>query len=193
MTIRAFQCFSAGNHTDSKGRKGVYSHSDLVNMAAGFDPKRYRAPLVLGHPDDDRRAASYGETQGLLALEGKLFAIADVNDTLLGLVRRGSYKNVSSSFFPPNHPDNPRPGSYYLRHIGFLGSVPPAVKGMEPLAFAMPRGFAHASPLTVSFSERCRSTAQRRTDNIRTIASDLHAASPGTTLVRAAMHAERFL
>ena len=36
----------------------------------------------------------------------------------------------------PNSTNNPVPGVYYLRHVGFLGAQPPAVKGLKDVAFA---------------------------------------------------------
>ena len=51
-------------------------------------------------------------------------------------VEAGRYKHVSAAFYAPDSPRNPKPGGYYLRHVGVLGAVPPAVKGLGPLTFA---------------------------------------------------------
>jgi hypothetical protein len=51
-------------------------------------------------------------------------------------VKAGAYKKVSASFYPKDHPNNPTPGVYALRHVGFLGAQPPAVKGLKPTEFA---------------------------------------------------------
>ena len=40
------------------------------------------------------------------------------------------------AFTPPDHPSNPVPNAYYLRHVGFLGAQPPAVKGLGEARFA---------------------------------------------------------
>jgi hypothetical protein len=48
----------------------------------------------------------------------------------------GRFKKISSSFYGPASPNNPVPGVYYLRHIGFLGAQPPAVKGLRASEFA---------------------------------------------------------
>ncbi|MFV2030789.1 2-oxoacid:acceptor oxidoreductase, partial [Neisseria sp. S1] len=53
-----------------------------------------------------------------------------------GLVKAGRYKKVSASFYPPGSPSNPVPGKWYVRHVGFLGAHPPAVKGLAPINFA---------------------------------------------------------
>ncbi|WP_345195520.1 hypothetical protein, partial [Kistimonas scapharcae] len=51
------------------------------------------------------------------------------------LVKEGRYKKVSASFYTPESPSNPVPGVYYLRHVGFLGAQPPALKGLKPVSF----------------------------------------------------------
>lgn len=67
----------------------------------------------------------------------KLYAnFAQVDDDFADLVRKGRYKKVSASFYPPKHPSNPNPNGFYLRHVGFLGAHPPAVKGLAAINFA---------------------------------------------------------
>ena len=61
---------------------------------------------------------------------------AQVDDDFAELVKKGRYKKVSASFYPPNHPSNPQPENWYLRHVGFLGAHPPAVKGLAAINFA---------------------------------------------------------
>ena len=46
------------------------------------------------------------------------------------------FKKRSASFYPPGHPANPTPDRPYLRHVGFLGAQPPAVKGLADFADA---------------------------------------------------------
>ena len=52
------------------------------------------------------------------------------------LVRDGRFPKVSASFYKPDYPKNPKPGVYYLRHVGFLGAHPPALPGLKPIEFA---------------------------------------------------------
>ncbi len=40
------------------------------------------------------------------------------------------------------------PGVYYLRHVGFLGAQPPAIKGLAPVEFA-----DDADAVTIEFGE----------------------------------------
>lgn len=51
------------------------------------------------------------------------------------LVKKGAFKKVSASFYTPEAKGNPVPGVYYLRHVGFLGAQPPALKGLAPVSF----------------------------------------------------------
>ncbi|WP_054074424.1 hypothetical protein [Comamonas testosteroni] len=141
MTPKLFQIFRAGLFTAMGGQTVSFSDADLHGMASAFNHRVRPAPLVLGHPENDK--PEYGNVTGLLVQEGKLYAQANVNDELLHMVRAGSYRNVSASFLTPSAKGNPTYGAaYYLRHVGFLGSLAPAVKGLAPLNFG-----AHADSL----------------------------------------------
>ncbi|KAF7598387.1 MAG: hypothetical protein CGU28_12105 [Candidatus Dactylopiibacterium carminicum] len=116
-----------------KGRQITFSEGDLQGMAAAFDPQRQPAPLVLGHPENDQ--PELGQAQKLLVKGSKLYALALVGTALEALVKARCYAKVSATFIPPFADSNPTPGAYYLKHIGFLGATPPAVKGMEDPSF----------------------------------------------------------
>ncbi|MDR0673650.1 MAG: hypothetical protein LBF93_08355 [Zoogloeaceae bacterium] len=111
-----------------------FGERDLQMTAAVFSPTRRPAPLVLGHPTEDKPA--YGQVRSLFVKEGGLFAQAVVDTALQTLVKAGRYRYVSASFISPFASGNPAPGAYYLKHVGFLGATPPAVRGMAPPAFA---------------------------------------------------------
>ncbi len=49
-------------------------------------------------------------------------------------VDSGRYKKRSASFYAPDSPNNPVPGVYYLRHVGWLGALPPGVKGLDEVS-----------------------------------------------------------
>lgn len=94
-----------------------------------------RRPCVSGHPVDD--TPSYGIVTRLIANGSRLFAeVANVSASLKDWVRTGRFKKISASFLMPRSPGNPAPGSWYLKHVGFLGSMAPVVKGMADPAFA---------------------------------------------------------
>lgn len=146
---RIFQIFKAGTHVSSSGNEISFSESDLKTMAAVYDPALRGAPLTIGHPKDDK--PDLGRVTGLIERGGNLYAEAEVSDALVGKVRSNQFKSVSASFFHPRNPSNPmagsgRGGAYYLKHVGFLGATPPAVKGMMPLSFS-------ESPTDMCFSE----------------------------------------
>ena len=139
MEKKLFQIFRAGTHTAMRGQELSFSESDLIATAYAYQFKTKRAPLVLGHPDNN--LPEYGYVLELIAKAGKLFAFAEVSTSLLGLVREGRYKNVSAGFFGPSSPQNPVQGVWNLRHVGFLGANPPAVRGMDTLEFAGAEGW----------------------------------------------------
>lgn len=136
MPDKLFQIFRAGKHQTMAGNALVFSENDLKNIATGYDVRELAAPLVLGHPANN--LPEYGTVDALFVENGGLYAQANVNDALHGMVKAGYYNNVSASFFAPLSSENPTPGVYYLRHVGFLGAYPPAVKGLSALAFTEP-------------------------------------------------------
>ena len=130
-----FEIFRTGTHTAMSGSTLSFSAADLSKIAAGYDPVRHEAPIVIGHPTTDGPA--HGWIKGIKVEGDRLVAEPDqINPAFAELVRNGSYKKVSASFWPPRHPNNPTPGSFALRHVGFLGAVPPAVKDLRQVSFS---------------------------------------------------------
>ena len=131
----SYEIFRAGTRTDANGNTVTITHADLAAAAQAYDPKVHEAPIVVGHPKAD--APAYGWVSGLKAENGVLTADFDqVDEGFADLVKAGRYKKVSASFYPPTSPNNPKPGVWTLRHVGFLGAQPPAVKGLTPVSFA---------------------------------------------------------
>lgn len=117
------------------GETIAFSEADLQATARAYDPKKSKAPLVIGHPKTDDPAK--GWTVSLTASERGLFASADkVDPQFAESVRNGAYGTVSAKFYRPEDPNNPVPGVWYLRHIGFLGAQLPGVKGLDDPEFA---------------------------------------------------------
>ena len=132
---RAIHIFRPGRHTSMQGATIDFGESDLIATANAYDPARHEAPLVIGHPRAD--APAWGWVGGLTADGGGLFATPrQLDPAFAEMVRAGRFKKVSASFYTPDSPHNPVPGVYYLRHVGFLGAQPPAVKGLAPVNFA---------------------------------------------------------
>lgn len=137
-----------GTHVDSAGREWTFTEADFAASAAAYDPAKHEAPIVVGHPRHDLPA--YGWVKSLSAGSDGLTADpAQVDAAFSELVQAGRFKKVSASFFPPNSPNNPVPGVWYVRHVGFLGAQPPAVKGLRQIEFAD----ADDDIVTVEFSE----------------------------------------
>lgn len=129
----------AGTHTSSNGAPITFSAADLSLAADSYAPGRKRAVLTLGHPTDN--LPDLGTIDSLSLVGNRLFAhVSKVAAHAVEMVRAKRYKYVSASFNGPLAPDNPVPGSWYLRHVGMLGAVPPAVRGLAPLDFAVPYG-----------------------------------------------------
>lgn len=134
-TTKRIEIFRAGRHTPMSGAAIDFSEADIAEIAQSYDPARHEAPVVIGHPTTD--APAYGWVRGLTAESGHLFAeVEQVDPAFAELVDAGRYKKVSASLYGRQSPRNPTPGKYHLKHVGFLGAVPPAVKGLKQISFA---------------------------------------------------------
>ena len=192
---KLFQIFKAGTHKAMSGVTLEFSERDLQMTAAAFSPASRPAPLVLGHPKDDQPA--YGQVRGLFVKDGDLFAQAVVDSALETLVKTGRYRYISASFISPFASDNPTPGAYYLRHIGFLGAHPPAVRGLTPPAFAeraasisFCEGFDCSASFgtTVEFAERVGLLPERWA--LHALALDYQRVCPALSYMEAVSRAE---
>lgn len=127
--------FRAGQHTTSSGETLTFSEADLTAIAAAYDATTHEAPIVVGHPKVD--APAYGWVEKVVAKADGLHAVPrQLNPEFAESVRSGAFKKVSAAFYRPQDKNNPKPGAMYLRHIGFLGAEPPAVKGLKDVQFA---------------------------------------------------------
>lgn len=135
MTKR-IQIFKPGKHTAMNGSTLAFSENDIAATVAAYATSLHEAPLVIGHPKTNDPA--WGWVKSLSFEEGHLYAepADDLDPEFAELVNQGKFKKVSASFYTPDSPSNPVPGVYYLRHVGFLGAQPPAVKGMKSASFA---------------------------------------------------------
>lgn len=146
--------FRAGTHTASNGRTITFSEADLRDIAEVYNPALHEAPLVIGHPKTDDPAYGWVKRVDYVEGEGLYVEAHQVEPAFEELVRRGRYKKISISLYLPDAPDNPVPGHYYLRHVGFLGAQAPAVKGLRPVelneaAGAVTITFGEEEPATV--------------------------------------------
>ncbi|EIS6522258.1 peptidase [Escherichia coli] len=131
----AIHIFKAGTHTDMHGTKLPFTQRDLADCVNAYDPSVHEAPLVIGHPKTDDPA--WGWVKSLSLNGGDLLAEpAQLDPQFAELVGNGRFKKVSASFYLPDSSSNPKPGTLYLRHVGFLGAQPPSVKGLKPVSFS---------------------------------------------------------
>lgn len=119
------EVFRAGEHVSSSGARREWKVDDLVRMAEAYNPESHQAPIVVGHPKDDDPA--FGWVKALKVNGNTLLALPDqVAPEFAELVKAGRYKKRSISLYPDGT----------LRHVGFLGAQPPAVKGLKDIEFA---------------------------------------------------------
>lgn len=129
------EIFRAGRHVAMSGESIEFSAADIAASVAAYDPALYEAPLVVGHPKHDLPA--YGVVRSLSVSGTSIEATPDhVDPAFAEMVNAKRFSKISASFYAPDSPSNPRPGVYYLRHVGFLGAQPPAVKGLRTPSFA---------------------------------------------------------
>lgn len=93
-------------------------------LAESYGKNGHRAPIVIGHPQDNHPAWGW-VTQCRLAEGDNLKCDIDVAPEFKELLDLGHFRERSVAFYPTDPPA--------LRHIGFLGAVPPKVKGLEAI------------------------------------------------------------
>lgn len=132
----AIEIFRPGVLTDDGGVERTFTPADIRAMAEGYDPALREAPLCVGHPDSNLPA--YGWVKRLaINADGRLTMDPhQVEPQFAEMVVAGRFKKRSAAFYPPQHPSNPTPGAWYLRHVAFLGAQPPAVSGLKDIQFA---------------------------------------------------------
>lgn len=117
--------FRTGTHTDAKGNKRDWTKADLDKIASMYDPSQHEAPAVIGHPKDN--APAYGWVESLERVGDTLWAeVKPTVEEFTDCLKKGLFKKRSISLYP----------DMSLRHIGFLGAQPPAIKGLPDFAFA---------------------------------------------------------
>jgi len=127
--------FQGGRQIDSAGC--VHDGDALIDKALStFNAAKHEPPVVIGHPVEN--APAYGWVEGLKKQGNLLVAkFKQVEPGFADMVKRGLFKKRSAAFYPDGT----------LRHVGFLGAVPPAVKGLPDVAFA------EAEAVTFEFSD----------------------------------------
>ncbi|MFQ5701491.1 MAG: hypothetical protein ACE5HU_06585, partial [Acidobacteriota bacterium] len=112
------------------GVKGRWTEADVDGIVHDYNPALHEAPVVIGHPQADKPA--YGWVKGLRRAGSLLEAqILPTAHEFIEWIRQGLFKKISVAIYAAM----PETGRPYLRHVGFLGAEPPAVKGLPAAAF----------------------------------------------------------
>lgn len=145
----AIEIFRPGVVIDDAGVERTFTAADIQAMADGYDPALREAPLCIGHPESNLPAYGWAKRLAVNA-DGRLVMDPhQVEPQFAEMVGAGHFKKRSAAFYPPQHPSNPKPGTWYLRHVAFLGAQPPAVFGLKDIQFSE----SEASDGFVCFSE----------------------------------------
>lgn len=129
------EIFRPGVHIDDAGVSHPFSDADLDGMASSYDPALREAPLTVGHPKDNLPAYGWVKSVKRTAT-GLAINPHQVEPQFAEMVTAGRFKKRSASFYPPQAPNNPTPGKWYLRHVAFLGAQPPAIAGLKDIQFS---------------------------------------------------------
>jgi hypothetical protein len=157
MMSMDMEIFRAGQQTDSSGHTQDYTDEMLDQIAENYDAARHEAPVVVGHPKTDSPA--FGWVKALYRKGASLFAKAELLPEMVDSISQGLYRKRSVAFYPPDAPSNPNPGKWSLRHVGFLGGSPPAVKGLADVKFSENNvlTFTFAAPDEAKAAQEARS------------------------------------
>lgn len=157
--MNKIKIFKAGKHTSMEGDTIDYTPEMLQACVASYSENLHQAPLVLGHPKHDDPAYGWVEKLELDKDNNLLAYVKNVDASFAESVNAGKHNKVSASFYLPDSPQNPKKGTLYLRHVGFLGGQVPAVKGLGSVQFAENENG------TASFAENLEKPTEQKNDN----------------------------
>jgi phage I-like protein len=121
------QILRVGTFRDMSNTEHTFSEADLEHHVAAINAQvaaKFEPPLCKGHPaHDDPR---FGSVKGAVKEGNKAFVEVDeITPAFASSCRQGEYKYVSPAFYANGG----------LRHVGVLGAMNPAIKGMDAIAF----------------------------------------------------------
>ncbi len=130
------EIFKTGTHTESNGKERTWTEADLDAIASKYKPEEHEAPVVIGHPKDN--APAFGWVESVKRDGQTLYAnLKGLVPEFVEAVKKGLYKKRSISLYP----------DMTLRHVGFLGAMPPAVKGLADVQFS------ESDAVTIEFAD----------------------------------------
>jgi hypothetical protein len=143
------EMFKAGPQLDSEGDYKVFSTKDLDDVVKTYNPQKHEAPLIVGHEQTDS-TPSLGWVQKLWRDGQSLMGAIELTPRAEKMIREGTFKKVSSSFYTPEAPTNPTPGKMSLRHLALVSI--PAVKGLADFTESLKD--SHYINISNNFSEK---------------------------------------
>lgn len=121
------EIFRGGLQIDSSGK--AHDGDAIIEKALNnFSKDVHEPPLVVGHPESNSPAFGWVDSLKKTTKKGTTLLLArfrQVVPEFEAQAQKGLYKKRSASFYPDGT----------LRHVGFLGAAPPAVKGLVDLKF----------------------------------------------------------
>ncbi len=131
------EVFRSGTFIPMNGTQLSFSAADLKAMADAYNYETAPAPIVVGHPKTDAPAFGWAQSFEYDASADRLYAnVGEIAPAFADAVKNGAYKKVSLSFHRPDGAANPVPGTWYPKHVGFLGGAAPSVSGLKNVQFS---------------------------------------------------------
>lgn len=117
--------FRVGRHTSNTGVTQDYTAEEIDRRISLYNEQHdHLAPVVIGHPK--MNGPAFGWIKRLWRDGDIAFAEVDqAQPEFVEWLKKGLFKKVSASFY----------GNGLLRHIGYLGANPPAIKGLPETEF----------------------------------------------------------
>lgn len=140
LEMKDVEIFEAGTQTDSEGNTQEWTVDKLQQIADNFNAQNPdtvdAAPAVVGHPEEgtypSETAPAYGWLHNVRVVGTKLVGdFRDAAEEFVQWVKDKRYSNRSISIDP---------NAMTIKHVGWLGAVLPAVKGLEAVAFKITKG-----------------------------------------------------
>lgn len=149
QALDGVELIKPGPATAMSGARFDFTTAILADLAASYDPALHEAPHVKGHPSTDGPALGWVQAVSINAAGRlQLDASRQVDATFADDVRAGRWKKRSLSLYMPEADNNPTPGHWNIKHVGWLGAMAPAIKGLRDAP-----AFADPEPGVLSFGD----------------------------------------
>lgn len=153
MAQKWIQGFIPGTHIAANGQRYTFSIADCIELAESYNPALHEAPIVIGHPKGDDPAMGWVDSLRFnTATQRVEYVEKDLLPEFTEMLEKKMFKKRSLALYTKDDPANPTPGKYHLRHVGYLGAMPPAIKGLADRP-AFQEKAASAAGITFEFSE----------------------------------------